>query len=71
LTGRFALGLFERIAAAARSEIEREDRHLRPRALSLLADVPEDPGRNELLLRASQVASVVFGVTLVLVGSTE
>jgi hypothetical protein len=68
---RFAATLFERVATAAESEFRSEARHLSTAARALLSDGGANSGRNDLLLRAAQIASVVFGATLLLVGSRE
>jgi hypothetical protein len=67
----FAEALFERTAVAVMQVIEREDRRVARAALPLLDFNPESAERNEVLLRASQIASVVLGATLVIVGTSE
>lgn len=68
---RFAVALFERVASAAEDEFRRETRHPNAASRTLLSDGNADSGRNDVLLRAAQIASVVFGATLLLVGSRE
>ena len=67
----FAEALFERTAAAVRQVIEREDHRVARAALPLLDFNPRSAERNAVLLRASQVVSVVLGATLVIVGTSE
>jgi hypothetical protein len=66
----FADALFQRTAGVVRHVIEREEGR-DAAALPLLDFNPGRAERSELLLRASQIASVVLGATLVIVGSSE
>jgi hypothetical protein len=67
----FADALFERTAGVVRHVIEREERRVARIALPLLDFNPRLAERSEVLLRASQIASVVLGATLVIVGTSE
>jgi hypothetical protein len=67
----FVDALFERTAMAVRQVLEREEAHVAGVAVPLLNFNPSGAGRTEVLLRASQIASVVLGATLVIVGSSE
>ena len=67
----FADALFERTAGVVRQVIEREERRATRTALPLLDFNPRGAKRSEVLSRASQIASVVLGATLVIVGTSE
>lgn len=67
----FAEDLFDKTAQVVKRVLEREDRRNVQAALPLLDFNPHQAERREVLLRTSQILSVLLGVTLVLVGTRE
>jgi len=67
----FADALFEKTAAVVRRVLEREDLYARQAALPLMDFNPHQEDRHGVLLRTSQILSVVLGLTLVVVGTSE
>jgi hypothetical protein len=64
----FAGTLFEKIASTVRLLIGREERQLTQDILPLLDFNPRNQSRANILVRTSQILSVFFGLTLVIVG---
>lgn len=67
----FAEELFERTASVVRRVVQMEERRTARAALPLLDFNPAQAERRDILLRTSQILSVVLGVTLVIVGTSE
>ncbi len=67
----FTNALFEKTARVVRSVLEKEEPRAMQTALPLLDFDPNQAERGEILIRTSQILSVVLGVTLVLVGTSE
>lgn len=67
----FAVNLFDKTAKVVRSVLQKEEPNAQAAALPLLKFNPNHAARKEILLKTSQILSVVLGVTLVLVGTNE
>jgi hypothetical protein len=66
----FADELYEKTSATVKRVLEREDRFARQLAFPLMDFNPHDEDRRSVLLRTSQILSVMFGATLVVVGTS-
>jgi hypothetical protein len=71
VTKAYATELFEKTAHVVRKVREREEPEAMAPALPLLDFNPNQMERRDVLIRTSQILSVVLGVTLVLVGTKE
>jgi hypothetical protein len=67
----FARALFDKTLKTVLRVLEKEEPKAMTAAQPLLDFDPERAGRTMLLARTSQILSVVLGVTLVLIGSSE
>lgn len=67
----FAASLFEKTVANVRILIEQEEKQIKQTILPLLDFHPRNQNRANILIRTSQILSVFFGLTLVIVGQTR
>jgi hypothetical protein len=67
----FAASLFEKTMMNVRILIEQEDRRIKQTIFPLLDFNPQNQSRANILVRTSQILSVFFGLTLVIVGQTR
>ena len=71
VTKAYATELFDKTSAVVRKVLSREEPKAMAAALPLLDFNPNQVERQEVLIRTSQILSVVLGVTLVLVGTKQ
>lgn len=67
----FANNLFDKTTATVKRVLERENWKVREAASPLMDFNPQNESQGDVLLRTSQILSVVLGVTMVLVGTSE
>ncbi len=67
----YTMDLFDKTAEVVRSFLRKEEPKATAAALPLLDFNPNQVEQREVLVRTSQILSVVLGVTLVLVGTNE
>lgn len=71
IDGPFAQALFEKTSATVRRVLEREEPRSMRAALPLLDFDPQQMETQDVFLRTSQILSVMLGVTLIMVGTSE